>query len=313
MLKSNQHYFDISVKNVEALEECYMFLSKDKNIDKYVKVINKIKELLCTIKTLEAKNKKADEFYSDLYNIISDKYSDKSELVCFFNACDCTFDTIKEHFDTFKKVISLYLINRDITDITPKEWIQALIDKGASRSKSTIGEKKLERLANAHGFVSVNTWDDFLNTNKAVVRFKKNKFDIPTIKNKLHINLNFKTQNKMLDIILKSGKNYCFIEAKHLKEGGGSQDKQIKELIEIISNKTKNNHILLGSFLDGVYSNVLLDNINKTLFKNPCALLLEKKRDKLKQQRYDIVQNLKNHKTSFWFNTAGFDKFLQDF
>ena len=176
---------------------------------------SKIKELLYTIKTLEAKKNNADDFYFDLYKVISDKYADKSELVCFFNACDCTINTIKEQFDTFKKVVSLYLNNRDITDITPKEWIQALIDKGASRSKGSIGEKKLEKIANKHGFVSVNNWEDFLKTKKAVVRFRKNKFDVKTIKKHLGVNLNFNTQNKMLDIILKSGTNYCFIEAKH--------------------------------------------------------------------------------------------------
>lgn len=313
MLKSNQHYFDISVKNKETLEDCYMVLSKDKHINDYANVIQKIKELLYTIKTLEAKKNNADDFYFDLYKVISYKYADKSELVCFFNACDCTINTIKEQFDTFKKVVSLYLNNRDITDITPKEWIQALIDKGASRSKGSIGEKKLEKIANKHGFVSVNNWEDFLKTKKAVVRFRKNKFDVKTIKKHLGVNLNFNTQNKMLDIILKSGTNYCFIEAKHLKEGGGSQDKQIKELIEIISQKIKNNHIFLGAFMDGVYSNILLDGINNKLFKNPYCLLKENKSDKLKNQRYDIVQSLQNCENSFWFNTSGFDKFLCDF
>ena len=313
MLKSNRHYFNISVENNEVLEERYMFLSKSSKLNKYVDNTKKIKELLCTIKTLEATGDNADKFYKDLYSIVSKEYASKSELVCFFNACDCTLKTISNQYDTFKKVISFYLKHRDLTDITPKEWIQALIDKGASRSKGTIGEKKLVEMAEQQGFVHVDTWEEFLKLDKAVVRFKKNKFDLRTIRNKLGINLDFHTQNKMLDIILKSKNNYIFIEAKHLKEGGGSQDKQIKELIEIISENTTNSNIFLGAFMDGIYSNVLLDGITKTLFRMPCKLLEEEKSDKLKNQRHDIVQNLKINVHSFWFNTAGFAEFLKDF
>ena len=313
MLLSNQHYFNISVQNEEVLEQEYMTLAKDRHLGKYVEQTKKVKELLCTIKTLEAREEDASRFYNDLYAVISNDYGSRSELACFLNACDCTLKTINNDIDTFKKVVSLYLANRDLTDIVPREWIQALIDKGASRSKGQIGEKKLVRIAESEGFVHVETWEDLLGTDKAVARFKKNVFDISSIKDKLGINLDFHTQNKMLDIILKSGKKYIFIEAKHLKEGGGSQDKQIKELIEIISETNENNDVYLGAFMDGMYSNVLLKGIDEELFAFPCKLLEEQKSDKLKKQRYDIVKGLHDNTHSFWLNTAGFKDFIKDF
>ncbi len=47
-------------------------------------------------------------------------------------------------------------------------------------------------------------------------------------------------------------------EAKHLNTSGGGQDKQIAELIEVISLKEQNKNISYVAFLDGGYSNVLL-------------------------------------------------------
>jgi hypothetical protein len=280
-----------------------MFLEWDKNINKYVSTTKKLKELLATIKTLRAKKHNADAIYQDLYNLLLDKYASKSELNCFINACDSTTSTIKSAgFDSFKYVVDLYLKHRDFTEITPKEWIQAIIDKGASRAKGSTGENKLVEIVSEYGFVHVNNWKDFKRNKKSVAVFSKNHFDLPAIKRELGIELKFNSQNKMLDIILKNGDKVIFIEAKHLKEGGGSQDKQIKELIGIIQRTTGGKNVFYGAFLDGIYSNVLLENV-----ENPVG------NTKIAFQRKDMGVALKNNKNSFWFNTAGFVEFAKDF
>jgi hypothetical protein len=205
-------------------------------------------------------------------------------------------------FESFKYVVDLYLKHRDFTEITPKEWIQAIIDKGASRAKGSTGEKKLVEIISSFGFVDVKNWNDFKKNKKSVAIFSKNHFDLPAIKRELGIGLKFNSQNKMLDIILKNGDKIMFIEAKHLKEGGGSQDKQIKELIGIIQKDTGNKNVFYGAFLDGIYSNVLLKNIEKPVGNN-----------KIASQQRDINTALKNNPNSFWFNTAGFMGFIKDF
>jgi F0F1-type ATP synthase delta subunit len=114
----------------------------------------------------------------------------------------------------------------------------------------------------------------------------------------------------MLDIILKHDEKIMFIEAKHLKEGGGTQDKQVHELINIIQTRNSNKNVLVGAFLDGVLSNHILD-MSEEYIKNPKKLNYEK--NKTVRQQVDIIKALKTNKNNFWFNTAGFKKFIKDF
>ena len=67
-------------------------------------------------------------------------------------------------------------------------------------------------------------------------------------------------------------------EAKHLNTSGGGQDKQISELIEIMSLAENSKNIFYISFLDGTYSNILLGDIDGG--------------DKLKTQRKEINKYL---------------------
>ena len=90
------------------------------------------------------------------------------------------------------------------------------------------------------------------------------------------------------------------MEAKHLNTGGGGQNKQILELIDLIKNKPNflNHHFV--SFLDGIYSNTLLNNrknSNNNLGRN-----------KIQNQYFDLTKALKTRKNNYWVNTAGFIK-----
>ncbi|MBT3392897.1 MAG: hypothetical protein HOF38_05015 [Elusimicrobiaceae bacterium] len=311
MLEDNLHYFKKSIETQEKnLDNNYMFLDWDDNIEKYKETTIKIKELLTTIKVLKEKNKTDNDLYKDLYRMSLDRLGQKSEFNCFINACDTTMDSLKNDFKTFKKVVNLYLDNRTISDYSPKEWIQALIDKGASRGKGSKGEDKVLRLAVQKGFKHISSWEEFNKEKKVVVKFSKNNFDLKSIQKKLDIKLNFKSQGKMLDIILKHDEKIMFIEAKHLKEGGGTQDKQVHELINIIQTRNSNKNVLVGAFLDGVLSNHILD-MSEEYIKNPKKLNYEK--NKTVRQQVDIIKALKTNKNNFWFNTAGFKKFIKDF
>ncbi|MBQ8367760.1 MAG: hypothetical protein IJX43_01735 [Alphaproteobacteria bacterium] len=306
-LNTNQHYFDISINSPEPLDLRYAHLNWDADIDAYVETTQKIKELLATIKTLKDMHKDADDIYVALYRLLMTDLASKSELNCFINACDCTTGVLKQecnitNLNLFKYVVDLYLLHRDFTDLTPKEWIQALIDKGSSRADGKIGECKLVDIATAQGFVFVEDWAGFMAEPLAVTVFKKGVFDISNIKEKLGVNLQFNAQNKMLDLILKKDDMYVFLEAKHMKECGGSQDKQMKELIDIIKTDTGSNKIKYVAFLDGFYSNLLLRNI-----KNPAA-----KNAKTPNQQRDINEALARNQNSYWLNTAGFKQFVHD-
>lgn len=99
-------------------------------------------------------------------------------------------------------------------------------------------------------------------------------------------------------MIIKRGEKIFFVEAKHLNSSGGGQDKQIAELIEILSLKDRDANISYISFLDGSYSNTLLSNSDAG--------------DKLKTQRKEIKKYLKSRKQNYWLNTAGFMALFDD-
>ena len=99
-------------------------------------------------------------------------------------------------------------------------------------------------------------------------------------------------------MIIKISNKIFLVEAKHLNTSGGGQDKQISELIEILSLKEKNKNIFYIVFLDGNYSNIFLGN--------------EKCGDKLKTQRKEIQKYLKSNPRNYWLNTNGFISLFSD-
>lgn len=312
-IKSNLYYFKRSISNPEQpLDLAYMFLDWDKNINDYVSVTKKLKELLATIKTLKTKKQNAEDFYADLYALWKNEFAGASELNCFLAACDTSRGGIIDDFKSFKYVVDLYLEHRDFTEITPKEWAQALLDSNASRRKSSSGENKLRNIAEKSGFTFAKDWDTFIKTEKVIANFSKDKFDLKNIKQKLGLTLKFNNQGKLLDIILKNKDYLLFLEAKHLKDGGGAQNHTISELINIVKQPTGNSKVFYGAFLDGIFSNVLL-NLTQNNIDNPNTIRLGQKENKTVFQQRDIVSAIKAHNTSFWFNTAGFTEFVKDF
>jgi len=103
-------------------------------------------------------------------------------------------------------------------------------------------------------------------------------------------------QNKLPDIVVKIDGHFLIIEAKHIKETGGAQDKQVNELIQFISYSEKSEFIHYLAFLDGIYFNE---------FINPRG-------DKIKKQVKDIENSLSSNPNNFFVNTSGIMKIFED-
>ena len=123
-------------------------------------------------------------------------------------------------------------------------------------------------------------------------------FSVKNVRKNLNIKMAAKKQNKKLDLIIKINRKIFLCEAKHLNTSGGGQDKQISELIEIISLKEQNNNISYVAFLDGSYSNILLGEAIGG--------------EKLTTQRKEIEKCLLRNSYNFWVNTAGFEALFAD-
>ncbi len=303
-MHTNIDYLIESIRNNETLDERYMILDEDPRLDEIVLITQDIKEIITTIKVLNNNNENADRYYDKLLKLVSSELGSKNEFNCFINACDSTIGTITKHTDTFKTIVDLYLEHRVMSDTTSREWIQALIDRGSNRSLGTVGEQKVIDIAVEKGFIFAVDDNQFISNDFSISKYRKSLKDI------ISPDLKFGAQNKDLDIIIKAKDMFYYLEAKHIKDAGGAQDKQIKELIDLISINPQSDKIGIIAFFDGVYSNILLD-ISEPLISNPELLKIENQ-NKLITQKYEILVSLGNNKNSFWLNTAGLNKFLLD-
>ena len=299
-MKSNQHYFKISQQNPEELlDKFYVFDNKHPDLKKYISNTKEIKNILITIKTLQDKKenlKVVDKYFCELQKVLCD-VSNCSEFICFVNACDNILGSVKNDINLLKEITQKYFEKRILNEVVPEEWIQAILDSNSSRKKGKCGEIKLISILQKFGFNEAKDWDDFFARKKCVIQFSK-VFSLKNVRDKLNIKIRTKKQNKDLDLVVKVNNKIFIVEAKHLNTSGGGQDKQIAELIEIINLKEKNEGIFYIAFLDGNYSNILLDN--------------QKCGDKLKTQRKEIKKYLKNNPRNFWLNTKGFENLFSD-
>ena len=292
--QDNLFYFNVSKNNPEKiLDKFYVFDEKNLHLGEYISNTKDVKNILITIRTLQTKNENeevVDKYFLELSRIMN-KFSNCSEFACFINACDSFLDYAKNDIALLKKITNLYFEKRVLNETVPEEWIQAIIDSNAPAKKGKCGENKLLWILGKSGFAEVFSWEDFLKKQKCVAKFSS-IFSIKDVRKRLGIKLATKKQDKKLDLIIKFENRIYICEAKHLNTGGGGQDKQISELIEIVSLKEKNKNISYISFLDGVYSNIIIGGADGG--------------GKLIKQRQEIKKYLKKNLSNFWVNTAGF-------
>jgi len=298
------------IKNPEGfMDKNYMFTKSDPKLNTYKKKTKEIKELLIAIKKVKSK-RDVQSILNQLFKELQGKLkrdANYSEFGCFINACDSYMKEVIDNLDLLKKVTDLYLNKRTLNDIVPSEWIQAIIDKGSSRKKGHVGEDKLINILKNKKFAFVKNFLDFKKHKKCVTKFSKSgDFSNKNIKKNLKISFGKGTQGKTLDLVIKDNKDIYFLEAKHLNTSGGEQNKQVLELIKIINRKPslKNYHFV--AFLDGRYSNIILEvgKKDENIFEN-------KKRKKFQKQELqysDTKKALLRNKSNYWINTSGFNK-----
>jgi|SRR3989344_3720016 len=167
-MTNNIKILKYSIKNPEIfLDKYYMFVDKHHDLNAYINKTKKIKDTLIAIKELTQKkysNSVIEKLYIDLYKEIKE-HANYSEFGCFINACDSNINEVINDIDLLKEITRLYIKYRDITDIVPSEWMQALLDKGASRRKGQAGEKKLIDLLVANGFIFTKNISEFKKIN----------------------------------------------------------------------------------------------------------------------------------------------------
>jgi hypothetical protein len=301
-MKTNREYLLESINMVEKLDEKYMSLQLNPDLENYLEKTRQIKNVLTQLKD----NYNDANLLEQLVALINHHCGGKNEFTSFINACDSSISSASRNLESLSKIVEFYHQYREFSEEASRIYIQAMLDKGSQRSLGSAGENKIIEIAEEYGFIHVYGIRDFTRNDYAVAKYSK------SLKRDLIPDVNFGSQNKDLDIILKAGNKVFFIEAKHLKDGGGAQDKQIKELLGLIKNDLSeyNNDYYIVAYMDGVYSNTLLD-ITEPYFSNP-ELYSEEKQTKLITQKYELLMALNRNSNSLWLNTGSLRSLLED-
>jgi len=313
-LKENIEYWTISLDNPEPIIDDYYIsdnlIIKDEDL---LEKSDKLRELIITYCVLLEKQQQNSEpaeiVFNDIYQILSSVNNIQyHEFVAFWKVLDISysvFNKLKTQKAILKVIIMKYCEKRrkyydnlGYSNVT----IQALYDVGSSRKKGNSANIKLDDLIKKafSGAVQIKRISDIETYPVAYFfsdRAGKTLFEEFTRKYNIKYEFGKSHQGKIGDVVLKVMKHLFLIEAKHMKEGGGAQDKQVAEVIEFIKYDEENEDIHYVTFMDGVYFNKFIE----------C-----KEGTKVNRQKNDIVSNIASKKNNFFVNTAGLVQIFND-
>lgn len=288
--KDSKNPTDLMRKNFDLLESisAYNFAKKNKNQTTAKKAIKKI------------------------LKIVKSKNINYSEFVSFWPVVDISCSLFKkldaeEQLKIIKSVVEKYIELRhglySSYGYTPTT-LQVGKDAKAHKESGSLGIYKVSKILDKAGYKKANgeTPQDFIShgNKKYIEADKKGKNLFKTLLKSYKINFSWskKKEQKMPDFLIRNKNDIFIVEHKHMKEGGGGQDKQINEVISMISFAENDQKIHYISFLDGIYFN---------LFANKKYL----NKGKILNQLTNIKQNLNRNPRNYFVNTAGFKKLLK--
>jgi hypothetical protein len=248
-----------------------------------------------------------------ILEITTSKNINYSEFISFWPVVDISYSLFRkmsdpEQIEILKNITEQYIELRHnvykIYGYTPVT-LQVGKDAKAHKESGSRGVNKVSQILEDNGFKKANheTVNEFIGSGvkKYIQSDKKGKKLFKSLLNHYKITFSWSSgkEEKMPDLLMKYKNNIYIVEHKHMKEGGGGQDKQVNEIISLIGFSEKNKNFHYISFLDGLYFN---------LFANKNYL----KKGKILNQLNNIKQNLKNNKQNYFVNTAGFKKIIQE-
>ncbi len=311
MLRQNLDYWEISLKNPEPIiDEYYTF---DKLIVQNQNLIQKVERLRELITTycvlLEIDRQALGKVLDEIYTITLHENIQYTEFIAFWKTLDLSYSSFGRLPEQDRKLM-LHKILEEYCEKRKKLYddlgysnivVQALYDNGVSRKKGKAGTQKIANLILQKFMIAqkFGTIDELRDQILGYFLPDKNKILFDEFIENYNIEYRFRQtyQGKLPDVVLKAKDHFFIIEAKHINETGGAQDKQIAELISFINQREPSQNIHYVAFLDGLYFNY---------FVNP------PQESKVYQQKEAIENCLKRNQNNFFVNTAGFVNLLQD-
>lgn len=317
----NLKLFEFSLNNPEPIIDDFYLKNGNLIISQAAKspteVMTKNSDLLESISAYNFarrnKNKTtAKKAIETILKIVKSKNINYSEFVSFWPVVDISHSIFAkmsggEQMEIIKNIVEKYIELRhnlySIYGYTPTT-LQVGKDAKAHKASGNLGIYKVSKILAQSGFKKANaeTIESFISQGdkKYIEADRKGKKLFKRLLS--HYKIKFlwskNKEQKMPDFLVRRGGDIFIIEHKHMKEGGGGQDKQMNEVISFVSFSENDPNFHYVSFLDGIYFNLLANK--KYLNKG-----------KIVSQLHNIRRNLKRRKQNYFVNTAGFKKLLK--
>jgi hypothetical protein len=245
-----------------------------------------------------------------LANLLEQRNMNFNEFTSFFPSLDVSYSIYKklsadEKFNFLEIAVRKYIEQRHGVYVQHGYTATTLqVRKDFEKHKTDGGsaKKKIEKLLVINGFKMLKPNESIINTTKKYHFFGTStatKELLSELKDQLGMAFDWqeKHQNKSADVAFTDRDGNIYIsELKHTKETGGGQDKQVSELISLISFTEKDARIRYLSFLDGIYFNT---------FVNPTA-------PKTLAQVNQIKNYLQTNSRNYFVNTYGMLEILKN-
>lgn len=319
---TNIELFNYSKANPEELLDPYYAKNKivipsTKDQDNELTANNKkLLDLITAFSVLEGKYHK--DFMDDtVKNIVNDVISilDETEninysaFVQFFMVHNFNYSLYQDQRDhEYKKYLIYEMLkkycserhalysNHGYTNVI----LQVMCDNYSHKRNSKTGiEKVLSILNDGRNFSHLKKNGNLLEQdNYYFLPDKGDKKIFETFLDTLNLKMESRNieQNKLPDIVFKTGGQYYVCELKTMKEGGGGQHKQIVEVAYFIKFTEDTPDVHYITFLDCNYAN----------------LIFRATAPKIAAQREDIIRALKGNPGNYFLNTAGLIEFIKE-
>lgn len=288
MLKNNIHYWNISAENPEPIVDDDYFVDLKINSSQ-METIRKIRETIRRVCQTRVFDEVSLKLLVSFLELDGAQYT---EFTAYMNAFDVSLSVFnrweyRQKLDALKKILKKYCESRFYVyaaiQVDDAAIPQAMLDKGASRAKSVSGKVKIKKILEDYGLIEVKSLEGFSKGDRCFI-------DLDRSAAKLSFSVGSGLE-KNPDFQIKINDHVLIVEAKHLKESGGAQDKQLSELCALIANKAQAG-LHFVAFLDGVYANRFF----------------------IKEHKYseDALEILRRNPDNFFVNTAGFKRLVED-
>ncbi|MBN4084428.1 hypothetical protein [Mycoplasma sp. CSL10166] len=281
--KTKENENDLTIKNTKLINLITTYSTlKDLAIEKEVKQEPKIKII--------------DEIIDIIDNT---KHINYSPFCVYFQTQGTSYNqfkkgkkTIDEKREILKNILENYIHDRHNIYLShgySNQSMQVISDSNSSKRKGKTGIKIIEKFLSSFCDESsdINNFDK--NHETYLFPEKKQKlFNEILEKNKIKFLFREEYINKYPDLLVKIGTKIIIIEHKLTSGSGGSQNSEIKEIIDFIKFNEENKNVHYVSCLDGDYF-YILDDLNK-------------KENKYYIQNRAVINNLSKNKNNYFLN-----------